>query len=236
MSTNRGRIALVSGGNRGIGLAVVEGLVPAGLIVVLGARDAAAGEAARARLSAPSDSVHVVQLDVSNGESVDRCIATIERELGHLDVLINNAGVVLDEHSRATDPDLALVEETLATNLFGAWALSHRSLSLLRRSGDGRIINVSSGMGQLSDMGGGSPGYRLSKAGLNALTRMLASELAGQVSVNSVCPGWVRTDMGGPGATRTPIHGADTIVWLATLPSGESPTGMFFRDRNQIPW
>jgi len=230
------RVALVSGGNRGIGLAAVEGLARAGLTVVLGARDFADGQAALERLAAAAESVRVAQLDVTDEASIDRCIAEVERELGRLDVLVNNAGVLLDSGGPATDPDLEAVRATLDVNLFGAWALTRRSLAPLRASGDGRVVNVSSGMGQLTEMGGRSPGYRLSKVGLNALTRMLAAELAGEVSVNSVCPGWVRTDMGGAGAGRSPAEGADTIVWLATLPSRETPTGTFLRDRKPIPW
>ena len=229
------RVALVSGGNRGIGRAVVDGLAAAGLAVVMGSRDHAAGETARGGLAA-RESVHVVRLDVSDGDSVERCLVEVDERFGRLDVLVNNAGVLLDARGRATDPDLDLVRATLGVNLFGTWRLTLRALPLLRRSGDGRIVNVSSGMGQLSDMRGGSPGYRLSKTGINALTRMLAAELADEVSVNAVCPGWVKTGMGGRGAARTPEEGADTIVWLATLPAHEAPTGGFFRDRLPIPW
>jgi NAD(P)-dependent dehydrogenase (short-subunit alcohol dehydrogenase family) len=128
------------------------------------------------------------------------------------------------------------VKELLETNLFGAWRLTQALLPLLRRSGHGRIVNLSSGMGQLEEMGGGAPAYRVSKTGLNALTRIFANEEADSgILVNSVCPGWVRTDMGGSGARLSVEEGADTAVWLATLPD-EGPTGGFFRERDQIPW
>jgi NAD(P)-dependent dehydrogenase (short-subunit alcohol dehydrogenase family) len=172
---------------------------------------------------------------VTDQETVAAVAARLEDGPG-LDVLVNNAGIVLDARRSGVGADLDVVRETLETNLFGAWRTASAVAPLLRRSGHGRIVNVSSGMGQLSDMHGGSPGYRVSKASLNALTRILATELAGDgVLVNSMCPGYVRTDMSGPGATRSPEQGADTAVWLATLPD-DGPTGGFFRDRRPIPW
>ena len=151
-----------------------------------------------------------------------------------LDILVNNAGIGGDTGSRGSDADLAEVKATVDTNLFGAWRLAKALIPLMERSGNGRIVNVSSGMGQLSDMGGGAPSYRLSKAGLNVLTRILSSELAGSgIKVNSVCPGWVKTDMGGASASKEVEDGADTPVWLATLPD-DGPTGGFFRDRKPI--
>ena len=236
MGPGDGQVALVSGGNRGIGLAVVRGLARAGMRVVMGARDLEAGERGLARLGRDSAAVHARELDVVDPASVAAGVAAIELQFGRLDVLINNAGTVLDAAVPASAPDLGVVQQTLEVNLYGAWRLSAAALPLLHAGGDGRIVNVSSGMGQLSDMGSGSPGYRVSKTALNALTRMLSAELGESVSVNSVCPGWVRTDLGGPGAPRTPEQGADTIVWLATLPRGELPTGRFFRDRREIPW
>ena len=132
--------------------------------------------------------------------------------------------------------DLDVVRETLEINLFGAWRLCEAFVPLMQRNRYGRIVNVSSGMGALNDMSGGSPAYRVSKTSLNALTRILASELRGSgILVNSVCPGWVQTDMGGANASRTVEEGADTPVWAATLPNN-GPSGCFFRDRRQIPW
>ena len=227
------RVALVSGGNRGIGLEIVRQLAEMGLTVVLGSRDREQGRAAAAGLSG---SVVVRQLDVADPESVDRLSRSVEEEFGRLDVLVNNAGITNDEGQRGVDADLERVREALETNLLGAWRLCEAAIPLMRRHGYGRIVNISTGMAALEDMGGGSPGYRVSKTGLNALTRILASELRGSgILVNSVCPGWVQTDMGGSSAPRPVEEGADTPVWAATLPKG-GPTGGFFRDRRQIAW
>jgi NAD(P)-dependent dehydrogenase (short-subunit alcohol dehydrogenase family) len=228
-----GRVALVSGGNRGIGLEIVRQLAERGLTVVLGSRDGEQGRAAAAGLSG---GVVVRQLDVADPESVDRLSRSVEEEFGRLDVLVNNAGITNDEGQRGVDADLERVREALETNLLGAWRLCEAAIPFMRRHGYGRIVNISTGMAALEDMGGGSPGYRVSKTGLNALTRILASELRGSgILVNSVCPGWVQTDMGGSRAPRPVEEGADTPVWAATLPKG-GPTGGFFRDRRQIPW
>src|SRR5262249_21641860 len=153
------------------------------------------------------------------------------------DVLINNAGVMLDPRgSHVLDSKEKTWHDTLAVNLFGPLLLTQALVPLMRKNGYGRIVNVSSAQGQLSDMGPGTPAYRVSKTALNALTRTLAAELhASGILVNAMCPGWVKTDMGGQGAPRTVEQGADTAVWLATLPDG-GPTGGFFRDRKPIPW
>jgi NAD(P)-dependent dehydrogenase (short-subunit alcohol dehydrogenase family) len=227
------RVALVSGANRGIGREVARQLVEQGYKVVVGSRDLAKGEKTAAELG---DGAEATQLDVRDEASVRETISFVEREFGRLDVLVNNAGITDGWSVTAAEADFDKVREILDTNLFGSWRLAKAVLPLMRRNGYGRIVNVSSGMGQLSDMGGRSPGYRVSKAGLNALTRMLTAELADEnILVNSVCPGWVRTDMGGQNARRSVEEGADTPVWLATLPDG-GPTGGFFRDRKPIPW
>ena len=218
------RVALVTGASRGIGREIARLLEEAGLTVVRGVRT-----------PDPADPTQRY-LDVTDQAAVDALAAGIERDPGRLDVLVNNAGVLLDTGKRGVGADLDVAGETLETNLFGAWRVASAVAPLLRRSGHGRIVNMSSGMGQLSDMHGGSPGYRVSKTALNALTRIFAHELGSDgVLVNSVCPGYVRTDMGSPGAPRSPAQGADTAVWLATLPD-EGPTGGFFRDRRPIPW
>ncbi len=236
MSAEPTRVAAVSGGARGIGLEVVRGLAERGHDVVMGARDMAAGEAARAGLGPLADRVVVRALDVADPQSIAAFAAEVTADPGRLDVLVNNAGVVLDAGARALAPDWELVERTFEVNTLGAWRLAAALAHLLRASGHGRIVNVSSGMGQLDEMGGGVPGYRISKTGLNAVTRMLAAELRGdRVLVNAVCPGWVKTDLGGPGASREVPEGADTPLWLATLPD-DGPTGGFFRDRAPIPW
>jgi NAD(P)-dependent dehydrogenase (short-subunit alcohol dehydrogenase family) len=227
------RVALVSGGNRGIGREVARQLANKGIRVVIGSRDLGKGEAVAKELG---DGVVATQLDVTDEESIRSAISFVERELGRLDVLVNNAGIADGWSGTAAEADFDRVKEILETNLFGAWRLAKVALPLMRKNGYGRIVNVSSGMGQLSDMGGHSPGYRVSKTGLNALTRMLTAELQGEnILVNSVCPGWVRTDMGGENARRSVEQGADTPVWLATL-SDDGPTGGFFRDRQPIPW
>ena len=228
------RVVLVSGGNRGIGREVARQLAGLDYTVVVGSRDLAKGQQVAEELG---DLAVARQLDVTDVESIERCIAEIGEEFGRLDVLVNSAGVIGGGWSTsAVDIALDEVREVLDTNLFGAWRLTQAALPLMRRNGYGRVVNISSGMGQLSDMGGHSPSYRVSKTGLNALTRMLTAELGeDNILVNSVCPGWVRTDMGGPNARRSVEEGAETPVWLATLPD-DGPRGGFFRDRKPIPW
>ena len=228
-----GRVALVSGGNRGIGLEIVRQLAERGITAILGSRNEKEGQSAAEGLSG---NVVIRQLDVTDEDSVDRLVSSVEDEFGRIDILVNNAGIANDRGQRGVNADLDRVREALEANLFGAWRLSEAFIPLMQRHGYGRIVNISSGLGALNDMGGGSPGYRVSKAGLNVLTRILASELRGTgILVNSVCPGWVRTDMGGSGATRSVEEGADTPVWAATLPDN-GPTGGFFRNRRPIPW
>jgi NAD(P)-dependent dehydrogenase (short-subunit alcohol dehydrogenase family) len=231
--TENGRVALVSGGNRGIGLEIVRQLAGRGITVILGSRDEESG---RAAAEGVSGDVVVRQLDVTDEGSVARLASFVEDDFGRLDILVNNAGISNDDGQRGMNADLDRVRDALEANLVGAWRLCEMAIPLMQRHGYGRIVNVSSGMGALEDMGGGSPGYRVSKTALNALTRILASELRGSgILVNSVCPGWVQTDMGSPRAPRPVEEGADTPVWAATLPKG-GPTGGFFRDRRPIPW
>lgn len=235
MSEN-GKVALVSGANKGIGLEIARQLAGAGMHVVMGARDAAKGEEAAETLAADGLAVESRKLDVTDDASVERLAGELESSHGRLDVLVNNAGVSGDHAQGGAEADLESVKQTLETNLFGAWRVAELAIPLMRQSGGGRIVNVSSGLGQLSDMSGGMAPYRVSKTALNALTRILAAELSDAgILVNSACPGWVRTDMGGSGAARSVEEGADTPVWLATLPD-DGPTGGFFRDREQIPW
>jgi NAD(P)-dependent dehydrogenase (short-subunit alcohol dehydrogenase family) len=230
---DNGRVALVSGGNRGIGLEVCRQLDERGYTVVMGSRD---GEKGRITAEGLEWNVIPQQLDVADAGSVDRMAAFIEEEFGQLDTLVNNAGISNDEGQRGVDADLDRVKESLEANLFGAWRLCEMAIPLMRRNGYGRIVNVSTGLAALEDMGGGSPGYRVSKTALNALTRILASELRGSgILVNAVNPGWVQTDMGGSGATRSVEEGAEALVWAATLPNS-GPTGGFFQDRRPVPW
>ncbi len=224
-------IALVTGANRGIGREVARQLAADhGYDVIVSARDEAkATEAAEAIGGRP------LALDVSDPASVEAAVAAIGAEPGALDVLVNNAGVGLDWGVSGTEPDFDVIQRTLDTNTLGAYRLAIGLLPLLRASEHPRIVNVSSGMGGINEMGGWSPGYRISKAALNATTRILATELADAgFKVNSACPGLVNTDMGGQfGAKKTVEDGASGVVWLATLPD-DGPTGGFFRDGKQI--
>jgi NAD(P)-dependent dehydrogenase (short-subunit alcohol dehydrogenase family) len=225
------RIVVVSGANRGIGREVARQFAGRGDTVVVTARRI--DDAERTATGIAGSVAH--QLDVTDPESVARLAAHLEERFGRVDVLVNNAAIYYDTWQSAAGADLDVVREALETNLFGAWTLTRRLLALLRRSGHGRVVNVSSEAGSLASMGGGIPAYRISKVALNALTRMLAAELAADgVLVNAVCPGWVATDMGGPGG-RPVAEGAAGIVWAADLPDG-GPTGGFFRDGRPLRW
>jgi NAD(P)-dependent dehydrogenase (short-subunit alcohol dehydrogenase family) len=228
-------IALVTGANRGIGLELVRQLARRGFPTVLGSRDLEKGRAAAELLGADGIRVEARRLDVADADSVRQFAAELDSEHGRLDVLVNNAAVLYDTWQRGVDADLDLVHEALETNLFGAWRTTQACLSLLRRSSHGRIVNVSSGAGSLSSMGAGAPAYSVSKAALNALTRKLAAELRGDgILVNSVCPGWVATDMGGPGGRRVE-DGAASVMWAVLLPD-DGPSGGFFRDGRPVDW
>ncbi len=229
MSTSK--IILVTGGNRGIGLEIARQLAAMGHHVIIGTRDLAKGEAVAKSLSGKVD---VRQLDVSDEASVIACTQALASEFKHIDVLINNAGIISSTAGTAK-VTLAEMQSVFATNAFGPLILSQHLLPLLRKSSDARIINLSSEMGKLNSLGGGYAAYRLSKASLNALTISMAREWSGDgIKVNAMCPGWVKTDMGGAGASRTLAQGADTAVWLATAP--QIPTGKFFSDRKEMAW
>ena len=220
------RVALVTGSNRGIGLAVAEGLAERGFRTVLTARDVDA--AARAAAGIEGD-VIARRLDVTDPVSID----AVAQELDRLDVLVNNAGILYDTWQRPSDADLGQVREALEVNVLGAWRTTQAMLPLM--GAGGRIVNVSSGAGSLTDMGPGTPAYGVSKAALNALTIKLAGELRGRgILVNAVCPGWVATDMGGAGG-RPVREGAASVLWAVDLPD-DGPTGGFFRDGRVVPW
>lgn len=230
------QIAVVTGGNRGIGYEICRQLAAQGLLVVLTARDGEKARVAAEELAGEGGEVISFALDVTDPQGPDRLIAFLEKELGGVDVLVNNAGVFLDRDHGGVDIPMETLQETLDVNLIGPWRLSQAVIPIMRRRGYGRIVNLSSGLGAMSEMSGGYPSYRVSKLALNGLTRVLAAELRGtNILVNTMCPGWVQTEMGGPGAPRPVDEGADTAVWLATLPDG-GPTGGFFRDRRKIPW
>jgi NAD(P)-dependent dehydrogenase (short-subunit alcohol dehydrogenase family) len=231
------RVAVVTGANRGIGLEVVRQLAAAGDTIVLGTRDLAAGERAAASVptSAAGGRVLVRRLDVTDQASLDSIAEELAADQGRVDVIVNNAAIHYDTWQRATGADLGVVAEALETNLVGAWRTVNSLLPLVRASAHGRIVNVSSEAGSLASMGGGTPAYGASKAALNALTLMLASELRPEgILVNSVCPGWVATDMGGPGG-RPVEAGAASVMWAIDLPD-DGPTGGFFRDGAPVPF
>jgi NAD(P)-dependent dehydrogenase (short-subunit alcohol dehydrogenase family) len=231
------RIALVTGGNRGIGFEISQALAQRGLAVVLTARDATQGKAAVKTLHDKGLEVEFQRLDVTSCRSIRACVASVAERRGRIDVLVNNAGVLLDPHgSRFLDSKLDAYRDTLETNFFGPLQLAQSVVPLMKANRYGRIVNLSSGLAQLEEMGTGTPAYRVSKTALNALTRILAAEFReSNILANSMCPGWVKTGMGGDHAPRTAAEGADTAVWLATLPD-DGPTGGFFRDRKAIPW
>lgn len=227
-----GKLALVTGGNRGIGLETARQLAQLGFTVLIGVRDLAKGQVAARKIGGK---VEAIALDVAARDAAAHAAAEVERRLGRLDVLVNNAAIHYDPSARALKPDWTVIREAFETNVFGAWRVAAAFAPLLSASGHGRLVNVSSEGGSLASMGAGAPAYSTSKATLNALTRILAAELRGSgVLVNSICPGWVATDMGGPGGRRV-AQGAAGIVWAATLPD-DGPTGGFFRDGKQLPW
>lgn len=234
-SAKAGDIALVTGGNRGIGFEVCRQLASAGFIVLLTARDARKAKVAADALRS-AGRVEPLVMDVADANSIANAAAEVAKQYERLDVLINNAGINYDTWETVANADInGTVMETITTNLLGPWRVCQAFVPLLRKSRAGRIVNVSSESGSLADMGAGPPAYQVTKAALNALTRTLAGELRGsRILVNSVCPGWVATDMGGSGG-RPVADGADGIVWAATLPK-DGPTGGFFRDGEPLPW
>jgi NAD(P)-dependent dehydrogenase (short-subunit alcohol dehydrogenase family) len=236
-------VAVVTGANRGLGLETARQLAQRGLRVIVTSRNISKGETAVENLLREGFDILFQPLDVTSEASVADLGSFIHSRCGRVDVLVNNAGVFLDVHgseetgnASVFNASLETLTATLKTNLFGPLLLAQELVPLMKQQHYGRIVNISSGMGQLSEMEGRSPAYRISKTALNALTRILAAETQGfNILVNSVCPGWVRTDMGGPQAERSIEQGAAGIVWAATLPD-DGPSGGFFRDGQPIPW
>jgi len=237
MATDRKDIvAIVTGGNRGIGFEIARQLGQRGARVVLTARDRKAGEAAAAKLRDEGLKVQSLPLDVTDAVGAAALAQSLEREFGRVDVLVNNAGIMSKSDAPALEVGADVVRELFETNTLGPLRVAQALAPLLRRSERGRIVNMSSGMGALEGNEGGWAAYRLSKTALNGVTAVLAAELKrDRIAVNSMCPGWVRTDMGGPNATRDVAAGADTAVWLA-LDAPQSLTAKFLRDRKVIPW
>ena len=237
MKTDNARVALVTGANRGLGLETARQLLAKGLTVVLAGRDVAALERARRSLPEPDQRrAFTVQLDVASVESVTAAQRQVTEQVGSVDVLVNNAAVLLGEGGDVLSIAAEDYRRTFETNLFGAIEVCRAFVPGMVRARYGRVVNVSSRAGQLATMSTYAPAYSMSKAALNAFTRILAHTYrSGGVLANAVDPGWVRTDMGGPSAPRSPEQGADTIVWLATLPDN-GPTGGYFHDRRAIDW
>lgn len=230
------RTAVVTGGNRGIGYEVCRQLAQRGYRVILTSRDVNRGLAAAEELQRAGHEVIYRPLDVTSLVHVRDLQHYVERNFGAASVLVNNAGVYPDEGRNVLDVEMAVYRDTMEINLFGPLLLGQAFIPQMLGQGYGRVVNVSSAAGQIGSMVADTPSYRLSKLALNGLTLMLADSVRGSnVLVNAVCPGWVRSDMGGPAAPRSVAQGADTVVWLATLPDG-GPSGGFYRDRELIPW
>ena len=226
-------IALVTGANKGIGLEVVRQLATRGWRVFLTGRSLAAVRKAASPLG---HSIVPVPLDITSRISIEAAFSVVAQAVNHLDVLVNNAGILDHDEGSVFDLHPQRLRRMFETNTIGPLLVSQTFLPLLRKSESGRIINVSSGAGQLSDMGTWAPAYSISKTALNGVTGQFAAALRdSNIAVNSVCPGWVKTDMGGHEAPLTVEQGADTIVWLATE-APQSMTGLFIRDRKPIPW
>ena len=224
------KTAVITGANRGIGKEIVRQLSQSGFRVILTARDM---EKASRAARETGENVVPIELDVTSAGSVEAFGILLRDQTPQVDVLVNNAGILGSR--RLLHFDMEEISQVMETNFFGALRVTQAVLPLMPKDPSSRIINVSSGMGAWKELSGGYAAYRLSKVSLNAFTVMLASELRQSgIRVNAMCPGWVRTEMGGAGATRSVERGAETVLWLATQP--DVPTGMFFRDRRVIEW
>ncbi|MEM8675908.1 MAG: SDR family oxidoreductase [Cyanobacteria bacterium P01_G01_bin.67] len=227
------KTALVTGSNRGIGYAIAQGLLAKGYRVIITARSLEKAQQAAQKLG---KNVIPVELDISNDISIESAVAVLKQSMDRLDVLINNAGIYPDSKVNILTVEREVLNSGLNTNTFGTIKMVQTFLALLEKSEDARVINISSGMGALHGLTTTAPSYCLSKLALNGATLMLAQSLSSRgIAVNSMCPGWVQTDMGGTSAPRTPEQGADTVVWLATEAS-HNKTGKFWRDRTEISY
>ena len=227
------KIAIVTGGNRGIGFEICRQLARMGIKVILTARDESKGKDAVRKLQYEGLDVVFYSLDITDEQSIKRLAGWVEQTFNRIDILINNAAINIDEDCTALKADINKIKETMETNVYGPLRLCQALLPIMRKNNFGRIVNVSSGAGALNEMTTGSPGYRISKTALNVITKLLGNELvATNITVNSLCPGRVRTDMN-PNGERSVEQGADTAIWLA---DENVETGKFFRDRKEIPW
>lgn len=227
--------SLVTGANRGIGRAVAAKLAEAGHRVILTSRS----ESGRAVADELHDRGHDVvfhRLDVDDGQSIAELTEYVGTTFGQLHVLVNNAGIHYDTYQNTMTADFNIVAEALRVNTFGPWRLCKALYPYLKAGGGGRIVNVSSSSGSFVDSWPGTPAYSISKTALNMLTVKMAADLRDDgILINAVCPGWVRTDMGGDEAPRSPEQGAESVIWAALLPD-DGPTGGFFRDGERIAW
>lgn len=243
MNAKNKKVAIVTGANRGIGFETCKQLVKKGFQVILTSRDEQKGLAAYRQLQDEGLPVQFHLLDVGDPISINNICEFMKKEYKQCDVLINNAGIFPDSVNASAndwpsvfDVPIETMRRAMEINVYGPMLLCQAFIPLMKKNNYGRIVNFSSGMGQLTHMGGHCPAYRISKTSINALTRIISEEtLEHNILVNSMCPGWVKTEMGGSGATRELSESADTAIWLATLPD-DGPRGKFFRDREEFEW
>ncbi|MBW4594000.1 MAG: SDR family oxidoreductase [Brasilonema angustatum HA4187-MV1] len=232
----QGKYALVTGGNKGIGFAICKGLLQCGFEVIVAARWLDKAKAAAEKLQSINSKVRVVELDIADDQSIDQAVKQLSQEIPQLDVLVNNAGIYPDEGVNILTISRELLNQTMNTNAFGTIRTSQAFLPLLEKASQARIINLSSGYGQLNGLSFDVPSYCLSKLTLNGATIMLADALQAKgIAVYAMNPGWVKTDMGGASAPRSPEQGADTAIWLATEASANL-SGKFFGERKEISY
>ncbi len=230
------KIAAVTGGNRGIGFQICRDIANKDLKVLLTARNSEKGAESAKILQNEGLDVTFYELDVSSAESIDNFVSRVTKEFSRIDVLVNNAAIIPDARSTGLSVEIQELQVSLETNVYGIIRLSQKIIQLMIKNNYGRIINLSSAMGQFADMGSGYLAYRISKTAVNTITKVLANETDSyNIQINSVDPGWVKTEMGGAGASLSAEEGADTIVWLSTRPDN-SPTGMFYKKREIISW
>jgi NAD(P)-dependent dehydrogenase (short-subunit alcohol dehydrogenase family) len=228
-------VAVVTGGNRGVGLEICRRLANLGFAVVLGSRDLRRAELAAKELDPEGERITPCHIEVDNSRNIDALGEWVKGRFGRVDALVNNASTAPDLWAMAGNTDLSPVAEALDINVFGTWRVTQALLPMLRSSPKPRIVNVSSEAGSIARVSGGRPAYTVSKAALNALTRMLAAELYRDgILVNAVCPGWTAQESGNGGG-RTAAQGAASVVWAVTIPNG-GPTGTFTRDGRELPW